>query len=99
MHERNDYYLCTWFSCIQVNAHFLTSETLRFQLTSVLAVTCYVAILWPELWLQWKSDHCERGCSGVSSDINTLELDPIYRAKLTVGIKNSNLTMLKQTKT
>ena len=28
------------------------------ELTSVLSVTCYVAALWPELWLQWKSDHC-----------------------------------------
>ena len=28
-------------------------------------MTCYAAVLWPELWLQWKSDHTFWGCSGV----------------------------------
>ena len=36
---------------------FSDNKTLSLQLTSVLPVTCYAAVLWPELWLQWKSDH------------------------------------------
>ena len=40
------------------------SKTLKLQLTSVLSVTCYVPVLGPELWLQWKSEHCIQGCSG-----------------------------------
>ena len=28
------------------------------QLTSVLPATCFDAVLWPELWLQWQSDQC-----------------------------------------
>ena len=35
-------------------------------LTSVLPVTCFAAMLWPELWLQWRSDYCGLGCSGVT---------------------------------
>ena len=38
---------------------------LSLQLTSILPVTCYLAVLWPELWLQWKSGHWFRGYSGL----------------------------------
>ena len=34
------------------------------QHTSAPPVTCFVAVLQPGLWLQWKSDHCGLGCSG-----------------------------------
>jgi len=44
-------------------------KTLSLQLTSILPVTCYVAVLWPDLWLQWQSDHCLWDCSGVQSDM------------------------------
>jgi len=27
-------------------------------------VTCFVAVLWLELWLQWRSENCGRHCSG-----------------------------------
>ena len=33
------------------------SKTLSLQLTSVLPGTCYLAVLWPELWLQCQSDY------------------------------------------
>ena len=49
-------------------------KTLSLQLTSILPVTCYAAVLWPDPWLQCQSDHCLWGCSGVQSDMNTLEL-------------------------
>ena len=29
---------------------------LSLQLTLVLSVTCFHAVLWPELWLLWQSD-------------------------------------------
>ena len=44
---------------------FSDSKKLSSQLTSVLPVTCSVAVLWPELWLQWQSDRCLWGCSGI----------------------------------
>ena len=34
------------------------------QLTSILSVTCFVAVLWPDLRLQWRSKNCGRHCSG-----------------------------------
>ena len=40
-------------------------KTLSLQLTSILPVTCYLAVLWPELWLQWKSGHWFRGYNGL----------------------------------
>ena len=43
---------------------FPNSESLSLQLTSVLPVTCYVAVLWPELWLQCQLIDCFQGCSG-----------------------------------
>ena len=49
-------------------------KTFSLHLTSIFPVTCYAAVLWPDLWLQWQSDHCLWGCSGVQSDMNTLEL-------------------------
>ena len=45
---------------------FPDSKTLSLQLTSILPVTCCVAVLWPELWLQLEPDHCGLGCSGVT---------------------------------
>ena len=37
---------------------------ISLQLTSILSVTCLVVVLWPELWLQWRSKNCGRDCSG-----------------------------------
>ena len=48
-----------------VQPSFPGNKTLSFQLTSVLPMTCYVAVLWPELWLQCQSDYCSWGYSGV----------------------------------
>ena len=50
---------------------FPDSKTLSLQLTSVLPVTCYVAVLWPELWLQCQSADCIRAYSGIQPDTNT----------------------------
>ena len=36
---------------------FSDNQTLSLQLTSVLPVTCFVPVFWPELWLQCLSDH------------------------------------------
>ena len=36
----------------------LLRASISLQLTSVLPVTGYVAVLWPQLWLQWQSEHC-----------------------------------------
>ena len=44
---------------------FPASKILSLKLTSVLSVTCYAAVLWPELWLQYQSVDCSRGCSGI----------------------------------
>ena len=37
---------------------FLITKTLSFKLTSALPMTCYVGVLWPELWLQCQSVDC-----------------------------------------
>ena len=43
---------------------FLFRASISLQLTSILPVTCFVAVLWPELWLQQKSENYGRHCCG-----------------------------------
>ena len=52
----------------------LLRPSISLQLTSVLPVTCYVAVLWPEFSPQWQSDHCLWGCSGIQSRDEHLKL-------------------------
>ena len=61
-----------------VQSSLFDSKTFSFQLTSVLLVTCYVAVLSLELWLQWPSDYFDVGYSGVQLDTNTLEVQPCF---------------------
>ena len=63
------------YKYVLVTLTFPDNKTLSLQLTSVLPVTCYAAVLWPELWLQCQSDHCIWGCSGVCRH----ELDPQFQ--------------------
>ena len=59
-------YHSQWYiSTYSLTFTFSDNKTLSLQLTSVLSVICYVAVFWPELWLQCQSDHCLWGCSGV----------------------------------
>ena len=79
MHGRNlhsQWYISTYSLILT----FPDNKTLSLQLTSVLPVTCFVAVFLPELWLQSQSDHCLWGCSGYA-DMNTLELDPQFHIK------------------
>ena len=69
------------YKCVFLTLTFPDNKTLSLQLTSVLLVTCYVPVLWPELWLQCQLDHCFWGCSGVYPDMNTLELDSQFHIK------------------
>ena len=57
----SQWYMSTYSSTFT----FSDNKTLILQLTSVFPVTCYVPVLWPELWLQCQSDDCFWGCSGV----------------------------------
>ena len=78
--------------------HFLT---LSLQLTSVLPVTCYGAVLWPELWLQWRSDHCLRGYSAwgkirhehtwVRSTLNKLHVSVAMAMFTTTGANDTRM--------
>ena len=40
----------------ELNLQYLqfSRASISFQLTSILPVTCFVVVLWPELWLQWQ---------------------------------------------
>ena len=44
---------------------------MRWSPTSVLPVTCFVAVHWPELWLHSQSDYCGRSCSEKERIMNT----------------------------
>ena len=46
--------LSFWYTSLILKIKLLQmgNETLSLQLTSILQVTGYVAVLWPELWLQ-----------------------------------------------
>lgn len=61
--------------------HPLLSDSMisSLQLTSTLPLTCYVAVLWPELWFQFLSNHCIRGCSWVvrQNTYKINQLDPL----------------------
>ena len=48
----------------QPSTHTVLFRASSLQLTSILSVTCFVAVIWSELWLQWKSKNCGRHCSG-----------------------------------
>ena len=55
--------------CIITVFHFVQISSVhqsinQFALTSILPMTCFVAVLLPELWLQWRSKNCSRHCSG-----------------------------------
>ena len=64
------YSRCKWH-IVECSFFLIARHSLSLQLTSVLPVTCYAAVLWPELRLQWQSADCLWGCSGIQPDTNT----------------------------
>ena len=52
---------------------FSSWASISLQLTSIFPVTCYFAVLWPQLQLQWQSGHCLWGYSGLWSNMNKLD--------------------------
>ena len=78
-----------------------TLSTMCLQHTPILPVICSLAVLCPGLWLQLKSHHSSRGCSGKFScrvlKISYLRLDYVYKSvtlevswnnRLVMGCKN-----------
>ena len=67
-------------SWILFNLMFPGSKTLSLQLTSALPVTCCVAVLWTELWLQWRSVDCLWSCSGYTPRFEIKDLRNLNNA-------------------
>ena len=72
------------YKCVTLT--YPDNKTLSLQLTSVLPVTCYVSVLWPELWLQSQSDHWLQGCSGVCRHEHTSVRSTIYKLHVFVAM-------------
>ena len=76
--------------------HIVLTDFFNLRLTSILSVSGYVAVLWPELWLQCQSDQCLRGCSGAYLDMKTLEFKqiPCFCCSTTRGTNDIYVTII-----
>ena len=64
VYKHSKVYKCPWVSNYLIHhLHYSArcehdSKTLSLQLTSILQVSCFALVFWPELWLQCQWDHC-----------------------------------------